>query len=143
MIEQFKDDYRWLSNFYPFEVPMAYDGMSFTTNEHFYVAMKVTDRETRMKIANHPLKGLKGFGRTLILREDWEDIKDKVMLYGLQYKFSDKNPNLKTKLIGTGEVFIQEGNWWNDKYWGVCLKTGEGDNKLGKLLMQVREQLTK
>lgn len=140
MITQFKDTYRWLSNFHKFEKPMEYDGMLFITNEHFYVAMKTTDKVLRQKVASHPLKGLKAFGNTLPLRADWDGIKDAVMLYGLRYKFSVHNPKLRTLLISTGSVEIQEGNWWNDKYWGVCLKMGEGENRLGKLLMQVREE---
>lgn len=34
-----------------------------------------------------------------------------------------------------------EGNTWGDKFWGVC--DGEGENHLGKLLMEVRAELTK
>lgn len=142
MITQFKDDYRWLSNFHSFDKPMTYDGMTFTTNEHFYVAMKTTVYSERLEVTNHPLKGLKAYGRTLTLRPDWDCIKDKVMLYGLQYKFSKVNSTLLEKLIQTADQEVQEGNWWNDKYWGVCLKTGEGENRLGKLIMQIREEKT-
>ncbi|CAM0109837.1 hypothetical protein VPH166E361_0119 [Vibrio phage 166E36-1] len=63
------------------------------------------------------------------------------MEYGLRYKFSDTNPSLRSKLLDTSDVELVEGNWWGDKYWGVCLKTGEGENNLGKLLMKVREDL--
>lgn len=31
---------------------------------------------------------------------------------------------------------------WNDKFWGVCLKTGKGSNTLGKLIMEIRSNLT-
>ena len=50
-------------------------------------------------------------------------------------KFSDKK--LQKKLIDTGDAELIEGNWWGDKFWGVC--EGEGENHLGKLLMEVRE----
>lgn len=55
----------------------------------------------------------------------------------LQIKFSE-DP-YKTKLICTYPQSLVEGNTWNDTYWGVC--NGIGDNNLGKLLMQVRDQL--
>lgn len=42
------------------------------------------------------------------------------------------------KLIKTGDAELIEGNWWGDKYWGMC--NGEGMNKLGKILMQVRKE---
>lgn len=32
-----------------------------------------------------------------------------------------------------------KGNHWHDTYWGVC--DGAGENRLGKLLMQVRREL--
>lgn len=44
---------------------------------------------------------------------------------------------LRTKLIATGEKYIEETNWWGDIYWGVC--NGKGENNLGKILMNVRE----
>ena len=42
-------------------------------------------------------------------------------------------------LIKTGDQELIEGNYWNDTYWGVC--KGVGQNKLGKILMRVREEL--
>lgn len=32
-----------------------------------------------------------------------------------------------------------EGNYWHDTYWGVC--EGVGENHLGKLLMEIRNEL--
>lgn len=143
MIKEFQGDYRWLSNFWMLETPMPYNdtGLSFSTNEHFYVAMKTIEETIRKQVAEHPLKGLKKFGNTFPLREDWDTIKISVMEYGLRYKFSGHNPILRDKLIETGDIHIQEGNYWNDKFWGVCLKTGEGENNLGKLLMKIRSEL--
>lgn len=141
MITEFQGEYGWLSNFWYFDTPMYYQGLYYSTNEHFYVAMKTDDLDLRRKVSEHPLKGLKRFGNSLPLRPDWEMIKLQVMEYGLRYKFSDKNLSLKNKLLSTGDLFIQEGNMWGDKYWGVCLKTGEGENNLGKLLMKIRENI--
>ncbi len=142
MIEQFQKEYRWLSNFHYLERPMTrkQEGVEliFPTNEHFYVAMKTTNLDIRKQVCDHPLKGLKRFGNSFPLRKDWDEVKVSVMLYGLRYKFSENNPSLRKKLIATGDCEIQEGNHWNDKFWGVCLKTGEGSNTLGKMLMQVR-----
>ena len=44
-------------------------------------------------------------------------------------------------LLATGEAELSEGNTWGDEYWGVNLRTGKGLNKLGKILMMVREEL--
>lgn len=140
-ITEFRCHWKWLSNFQYFDKPMSYGGFEFPSNEHFYIAMKTLSREERRQVSLHPSRGLKKFGRTLTLREDWESIKLEVMEYGLRYKFSDNNPSLKGRLIGTEGLILEEGNYWNDKYWGICLKTGEGENNLGKIIMKIREEL--
>ena len=64
------------------------------------------------------------------------------MLEALRTKFSIKG--LKEKLLATGDEELVEGNFWHDNFWGVCScsKCGnKGQNKLGKLLMQVREEI--
>lgn len=143
MIQEFKDKYAWLSNMSPFEQPLIWEGISYRTNEHFYVAMKTTDANIRKEISliNSPGK-VKRFGRTLEIREDWEDIKLKVMLSGLRWKFSKYNPILREKLIATGEEYLQEGNNWGDSFWGYDMIEEWGHNHLGKLLMQVRSEIT-
>lgn len=141
----FREGYSFLSNFTYFETPMKYGNLTFTSNEHFYQAMKFSkDSVHRLEVSNHPSKGLKKYVNSLKgeWRKDWDVIKLDVMLYGLRYKFSEYNPTLKRKLIDTKDTELVEYNWWNDKFWGVCLKTGEGENNLGKLLMQVRKEIS-
>lgn len=139
-IVSFRGEYSFLSNFARFDTPMIYgkDKLVFITNEHFYQAMKTTVLSERKMIAGHPSKGLKKLGKSVTLRHDWDLIKDEVMYHGLKYKFSEFNPNLQELLLSTGDRELIEGNWWGDKYWGVCSKTGEGENRLGKLLMEIR-----
>lgn len=145
----FRDDYNFLSNFYNFETPMRKviplndqpKVVFFKSVESFYMAMKTTNPLLRIKMSYASGAEAKKLGRSLDLREDWDDIKEDVMLYALRYKFSTLNPQLRQKLISTGDSYLQEGNWWNDKYWGVCLKTCEGLNRLGNLLMKVREEI--
>ena len=142
-IASFSDEkYRFLSNFYYFDKPMLYQGMYFKTSEAFYMAMKSLDINVRKQISLAKSGAdAKKLGRQVELRPDWEDIKFDVMLYALRYKFSHNNPNLRRLLIATGDSYLQEANLWGDKIWGVCMKTGEGENNLGRLLMQVREEI--
>ncbi len=53
--------------------------------------------------------------------------------------------NLEVKYGEAGSVInnslLQEGNRWGDTFWGVDLRTGKGENKLGKILMRVRKEL--
>ena len=57
----------------------------------------------------------------------------------LEQKFTD--PTYKKLLLNTGDLYIQEGNYWGDKFWGICLKTNTGQNILGHLIMNIRTRL--
>jgi hypothetical protein len=142
MISEFQGDYRWLSNFY--YSPITYNNLLYPTVEHFFQAMKTTDLSARAKICLDPNPGsAKRTGRTLQLRPDWDSIKIAVMAHGLRKKFA--HPDLKQKLIATYPLFIEEGNYWHDNYWGNCLcpkcNSFAGRNNLGQLLMILREHL--
>ena len=141
MINSFDGEYAFLSNFY--FSPMVIDNVVYTTNEHFFQAMKSLNPKERQVIALAPTLGkAKRLGRKVSLRKDWEDIKEEVMLIGLRHKFS--NPDLRRKLLATGNEELIEGTTWHDNYWGICSCEacgGQGKNRLGKLLMQVREEL--
>jgi ribA/ribD-fused uncharacterized protein len=138
-IREFQDEYRWLSNFYPCLI--TYNGNLFTSVEHAYCSMKSEDDgwlETCMNVDVTPGK-LKRLSRDITLRSDWDSIKESVMKECLNLKFSQEP--LKGKLIDTNPMIIEEGNNWGDVYWGVSLETGEGQNKLGRILMQIRTKL--
>lgn len=47
-------------------------------------------------------------------------------------------PNLQEKLLATGDAYLEEGNTWGDRIWGTV--DGQGENRLGQILMQVREE---
>ena len=141
MIKNFEGEYAFLSNFY--FSPMIIDNVVYTTNEHYFQAMKSLNPKERQTIVLAPTPGkAKHLGRKVSLRKDWEDIKEEVMLTGLRHKFS--NPELRKKLLATGNEELIEGTTWHDNYWGICdceACGGQGKNRLGKLLMQVREEL--
>jgi predicted NAD-dependent protein-ADP-ribosyltransferase YbiA (DUF1768 family) len=50
-------------------------------------------------------------------------------------------PELKEKLLSTGDVYIEEGNSFGDTDWGTV--NGVGQNNLGKILMSIREDIKK
>jgi hypothetical protein len=82
---------------------------------------------------------IKRLSRGVVLRPDWESYKLEAMGEALRIKFNQEP--YKSLLINTGELHIQEGNYWNDRFWGVCLKTGLGENHLGKLIMEIRKEI--
>lgn len=137
----FFGNYRFLSNFYPAE--FVWDRIIWPSSEHAYVAAKTLDREERLKISRMEGKGvIKRYGRQIDLRPDWEEVKYDIMLEIVRAKFS-QNPDLKEKLLATGNAHLEEGNHWKDRIWGVCPPgSGNGKNYLGKILMQVREELS-
>ena len=71
-------------------------------------------------------------------RKDWEDVKDGIMLGALRCKFT-QHANLGKKLVETRDKRLVE-HTANDSYWADG-GDGSGENKLGKLLMQVRSEL--
>jgi len=70
--------------------------------------------------------------------EDWEEVKDGIMLDALRLKFT-QHSELKELLLSTGDEEIIEDSPI-DSYWG-CGSDGEGKNMLGKLLMKLRSEL--
>ena len=135
MILQFKDEYRWLSNFWPSKVTL--DGVTYPSVENAYQAAKTVVKDERKFFVNCTSGQAKRRGKEITQREDWPFIKIAVMRDLLIQKFRD--PILKQKLIDTGDQRIREGNNWNDKFWGVCLKTGVGNNHLGNLITEIRD----
>ena len=136
MIDCFDGHWAFLSNFYWNEI--EFEGIVYPTNEHFFQAMKTLDNDERRAIANCLTPGrAKRMGRRVALRSDWESVKEDVMFLGLCLKFADEQ--LADWLLETGDEELVEGNWWKDTFWGVC--DGVGENKLGKLLMKVRDMI--
>lgn len=142
IIKEFKNEYRWLSNFYPCDI--EYKDIVYPSIEHFYVAMKTTDPDLRKEISLIETPGkVKRFGRKLDIRENWEDIKISIMEHALKTKFN--NPKFKKLLLDTEDDKIIEGNLWHDNFWGSCYcdKCGDkGKNILGKLIMKIRKSFT-
>ncbi|MFO0583813.1 MAG: NADAR family protein [Anaeromyxobacter sp.] len=132
------DAYGFLSNFAPF--PIDLDGRTWPTTEHYFQAQKFrgTPSEERVRAAPSPGDAAR-MGRNLPgLRADWEDVKDEVMLVALRAKFG-QHAKLKRLLLETGERPLVE-HTTNDRYWADG-GDGSGKNRLGALLMVVRDEL--
>ena len=134
-IDSFSGEHRFLSNFWYHPIRMG--GKLYPTNEHAFQAAKTLSPLQREMIQLAESPGMaKLLGRTVNLRDDWEEIKLDVMYQINLHKFA--NGTLRDKLVATGDAELIEGNHWGDKFWGVC--DGEGQNHLGKILMAVREE---
>jgi hypothetical protein len=74
----------------------------------------------------------------LPLRKGWESAKDNVMREALRAKFT-QHADLRALLLGTDDATLVE-HTEKDDYWGDG-GNGSGKNRLGQLLMELREQL--
>lgn len=137
-INKFDGQFAFLSNFFPCVI-IGEDEIVYPSVEHYFQAQKTNDLIQRQKIAEAQTPGIaKRMGRKVVLRSDWEEVKDKVMLFAVRQKFKD--PRFGSLLLATGDAELIEGNYWGDTYWGVDINKG-GENHLGKILMQVRIEL--
>lgn len=137
VIDSFSGYCRFLSNF--FECNITDAGLTFPSAEHLYQAWKSKNIHHAKAIQNAPTPGAaKRIGRSITIREDWEDIKLTVMYRVVTLKFS-QNAHLRDLLLATDDMLLIEGNNWGDKFWGTVNR--EGENHLGRILMEVRQNI--
>jgi ribA/ribD-fused uncharacterized protein len=142
-IDHFDGDWHFLTNFSA--SPIVWEGREWPTVEHLFQAHKSLDDEERelIRTAHTPAEA-KRLGRRVTKRSDWEEVRQDVMLQCLRAKFS-QNSDLAQRLLDTRDALLVEGNTWHDNTWGDCrckrCAAIEGDNLLGKALMQIRNEL--
>ncbi|MCB9809019.1 NADAR family protein [Candidatus Nomurabacteria bacterium] len=153
-IHSFRDDYSFLSNFYPCTIYLF--GIKFNSVEAAYVAAKVPEHMPwiREKVARLSASNAKKFGRgeyffedenpenqKINIRSDWSDeMRIGVMRILLYQKFHPIfNPNLAGLIMDTKTAELIERNTWGDEFFGVY--QGKGENHLGRLLTQRRTEL--
>lgn len=136
-IDYFREEYEFLSNFYPSR--LSYDGETYCNAEAAYQAHKCADPADRKAFVLLSADEAKRNGQKVALRPDWEQVKLPIMEAIVRAKFV-QNPELAQYLLETGDKPLKQGNYWGDLYWGVDLKTGEGENHLGQILMALRAE---
>ncbi len=136
-----EEPYGCFSNFSPHGFEL--EGYWWQTSEHYFQAQKFVETDPKwfdkIREVKTPKDAAKmGRDRTHPLRQDWEQVKDEIMHRAVFCKFSTRS-ELREILLATGDEAIVE-NAPGDYYWG-CGKDGSGKNKLGQILMVVRESL--
>ena len=141
-IRSFRGKNAYLSNFYPCNI--IYDGMTYKNLEAAFQAAKCSDLTARSQFQSLDPAEAKKLGRTVALRDDWEKIKLIVLSELVRVKFIGF-PELLDCLLATGGAYLSEDNTWHDNYYGNCTCTKcqdiPGQNYLGHILMQLREQM--
>lgn len=143
--------YGFLSNF-ALGYPIHWQGHEFATSEQAFAYAKVDpshqDAETWRGLllgATDP-QHAKSTGRLCPLRPDWEVLRYAIMRDIVWHKFT-QHPDLGAALLATGQAYLQEGTYWNDRVWGVDLLSSndpfkrQGWNMLGAILMETRARL--
>ena len=142
MINIFDGEYAFLSNFY--ECPITYNGLTYSNSEAAFHAQKTLNNRERLQFTTLSPSESKKLGRKITLRSDWEQVKTRLMYEICREKFY-QNEELAEKLLATGEEYLEEGTYWHDNCWGNCYcdkcKNIIGENRLGKILMDIREEL--
>ncbi len=136
----FFGEYRFLSNYHLCTCTVV--GIPFISSEHAYMYLKSFDQKYQKSIIDAPTPAIaRKLGQKVALRPDWNEYRLEAMFIALKAKF--KNDNEANLLLATGDSYLEETNYWGDRFWGVCNNQGLGSNHLGKLLMQVRSNLHK
>lgn len=139
-IRFYKEDpvYGVFSNFFP--ALISIEGQTWPSVEFFFQASKFHDPGIREMIRNAatPGQAKRMGGRMAGLRPDWDQVKEDVMRAALLAKFT-QHEDLRELLLSTGKEELVEAAEW-DAYWGDG-RSGDGLNRLGHLLMELREDL--
>ncbi len=135
--------YGVLSNLYRREI--VFEGRIFPTSEHAYQAGKAIKPAVREWIQAAPSPSLAAMAAhglyTWDVVPDWATIKFDRMRAVLRAKFT-QHPDLAEILISTGAKRLVEAGTVNNavnRLWGQV--NGKGENMLGVMLMELRDQL--
>jgi ribA/ribD-fused uncharacterized protein len=133
------EPYGEFSNFARY--PIQLGGKTWPTSEHYFQAQKYagTPREEEIRRAKTLSEAARlGRDRKVPLRRDWESVKDALMREAVLAKFT-QHDDLRELLLSTGDATLVE-HTENDSYWGDG-GDGSGRNRLGRILMEVRDEL--
>ena len=150
-----KDDYKYMSNFYP-SVFVDENNILFNCTEQYLMYQKCklfdpNNNQMLLQILGEKSPGkIKGLGRMVNNYNDnqWSNLRYQVMVNGLRLKFG-QNQSIANKLIQTNPKMLYEAAKF-DAIWGIGFdaetaintdKASFGSNLLGQALVQVRGEL--
>jgi ribA/ribD-fused uncharacterized protein len=137
----YEHEYYVFSNFSSFMI--EWKGRLWMTSEHVYHSERFDDEKMKETILNtrsaHDAFTYAQVNKQLS-RSDWSDIKVGIMKEILHAKVA-QHPYVRKKLLESGERKLVEDSW-RDDFWGWG-PNKDGKNMLGKLWMEVREEVRK
>ena len=141
LFSKVSDRYGCFSNFSRHHIVV--DGKRWRTVEHYFQAMKFPhepDRQKRIQQASTPKEAKRiAWKKPARVPKEWDRMRLQIMLTALRAKF-EQHAELRETLLSTeSETLVEHTS--RDSYWGDGGRPGRGANKLGILLMQVRDEL--
>ena len=133
-----------LDNFSPFGLIM--DDLFFSTSEHAFQYLKFIDsnkelaEKIRTALSPDEARNIAHENKKYRL-SNWSDIKYNKMKKVLELKVS-QNPKVKEALLNTKDLLIAECCIDEDTDWGID-NNNQGENHLGNIWMNIREELRK
>jgi predicted NAD-dependent protein-ADP-ribosyltransferase YbiA (DUF1768 family) len=137
MIDKFKGEYDFLSN--RFHWRFEWEGQVYGNAEAAFQASKCTADSERKTFAGCSLDNALLKGKKIVPSPDWEEARLDIMESIIRAKF-EQNPILMRRLKETGNRLLINGNNKQETYWGVDLYSWQGENHLGKILMNIRDK---
>ena len=136
-ITEFRGEFSWLSNFFPIKI--EYDEIVYPSVENAYQAGKLINKKDREMFIDITPGKAKKLWRNYPTYNLTEEFRLNLMYQLLSIKFNQEP--FKSLLIATDNCNIIEKNYWGDMFFGYCLKTNQGKNHLGQMIMNIREKL--
>lgn len=137
----YEHDFYVFSNFSSFK--LMWKGVDYMTSEHAYHAERFADEKMKEEIRNmrsaHEAYKYAQENKHLQV-ENWNEIKLSVMKDILREKVK-QHAYVNKKLLDSGDRELVEDSWC-DSFWGWG-PNKDGENHLGKLWMEVRNEIRK
>lgn len=117
------------------------DGEWWITSEHYFQAQKFagTANFDLIRKLSTPREAFDTAHQLHSkVRSDWKQIRVDVMRKAVKRKF-EFNPDIRAVLLATGDALLVEDSPTDD-FWGRG-KDGKGQNMLGHILMDIRQEL--
>lgn len=137
VINQFKGEYDFLSN--RFGCRFVWQGLQYGNAEAAFQASKCEEELERkvFTVCSADKAALKG--KEQVPYSGWEEARLDIMESILRAKF-EQNPSLMKKLTDTGTRILLNGNNKQETFWGIDLYSWQGENHLGKIIMNIRDE---
>lgn len=136
-IYKFDGPYAFLALEHPCQV--VYDDHIYGNAAVLFYALRATTERSRMKIARLSTNKARQKSSALPDNPEYDDNREYFLKLAVKAKF-DSHPALRAKLLKTRPKELINTVTYLDNWIGVRESNGRGDNMLGKVLMEVRDE---